>query len=345
MTEKDWSGWQVAGGLGVALAGAALAGWLGMPLPWLLGPLLLTAAARIGGLPIRCLPLVNKFGRWVIGLALGLYFTPEVAAHLMAHWGLILFGVLYAGVLAWLGAAVYRRHAGLDPATAWFAAAIGSASEIANMASRNGARIDQVVSAHSLRVLIIVTTVPFAFQWQVGSMAPVERFAGGVSWPGLALLVAGSLCGVWVFERLRIPNGWMLGALAFTMIITLNDISLTPMPAWLSWAGQLAIGWSLGDKYRPDFFRTAPRLLAWVGLLSICFTCLSALVGWAIASVAGLPAATMILSLTPGGIAEMTITAKALGLGVPLVTAIQVTRMLSVVLSTEFIYRRWVKPR
>ncbi|MDO4231868.1 MAG: AbrB family transcriptional regulator [Lautropia sp.] len=335
----------VAGGLCIALVGVASSRWLGIPLPWLLGPLLLTAATRIAGVPTQCPPAVNKFGRWVIGLSLGLYFTPEVAGQVMAHWALILFGIVYALLLAWLGSAVYQRKAGLDPATAWFAAAIGSASEMANMAKRNGARIDQVVSAHSLRVLIVVTIVPFAFQWHAGDMVPVERSAGVIDWFGLALLVAGSLVAVWFFERLRIPNSWILGAMTFSMCLTLNDISLTAMPPWLSWAGQLAIGWSLGDKYRSDFFRTAPRLLGWVTVLTLSFICLSALLGWAIASAASLPAATMILALTPGGIAEMTITAKALGLGVPLVTAMQVMRMLAVVLSTEFVYRRWMKSR
>lgn len=344
MKVKDFSRWSPIGGLCVALAGAAAAGWLSMPLPWLLGPLLFTAATRIGGLPTRCPTWVNMFGRWVIGLSLGLYFTPEVARNVMAHWPLILFGVVYALALAWAGAAVYRRQVGLDPATAWFAAAIGSASEMANMAGRNGARIDQVVSAHSLRVFIIVTTVPFAFQWHVGELPRVDSFAGALDWQGLAIMVVGSLGTVWVFERLRIPNGWMLGALAFTMSFTLGSIPLTPMPAELSWAGQLAIGWSLGDKYRSDFFRTAPRLLLWVALLSLGFIGLSALIGWALAGLSGVPSSTMILALTPGGIAETTITAKALGLGVPLVTAMQVARMLSVVLSTEIVYRRWVKP-
>jgi len=40
------------------------------------------------------------------------------------------------------------------------------------------------------------------------------------------------------------------------------------------------------------------------------------------------------LGFAPGGIAEMAITAKVLQLGVPLVTAFQVSRMVMVVLTT-----------
>ena len=54
-------------GLCIALLGAGIAVWMGTPLPWLLGPLFLTAATRVAGMPTRCPAPFNKFGRWVIG--------------------------------------------------------------------------------------------------------------------------------------------------------------------------------------------------------------------------------------------------------------------------------------
>ena len=50
------------------------------------------------------------------------------------------------------------------------------------------------------------------------------------------------------------------------------------------------------------------------------------------------PVPTLILGTTPGGIAEMAITAKVLQLGVPVVTAFHVTRMVFVVLVTGPMY-------
>ena len=54
----------------------------------------------------------------------------------------------------------------------------------------------------------------------------------------------------------------------------------------------------------------------------------SAGVGWVIGRLAGVSVPTMILAMAPGGIAEMCITAKVLQLGVPLVTAAHVVRVL-----------------
>ncbi len=57
--------------------------------------------------------------------------------------------------------------------------------------------------------------------------------------------------------------------------------------------------------------------------------------GWS-----GLPAASLMLATAPGGIAEMCITAKVLQLGVPLVTAAHVTRVLVLVNATAPLYRQ-----
>jgi uncharacterized membrane protein AbrB (regulator of aidB expression) len=48
----------------------------------------------------------------------------------------------------------------------------------------------------------------------------------------------------------------------------------------------------------------------------------------------GLPTPTLVLAMAPGGIAEMCITAKVLQLGVPLVTAAQVARVLVLISTT-----------
>jgi uncharacterized membrane protein AbrB (regulator of aidB expression) len=45
--------------------------------------------------------------------------------------------------------------------------------------------------------------------------------------------------------------------------------------------------------------------------------------------------ATMVLGTSPGGIAEMAITAKVLQLGVPVVTAFQVCRLVAVLVLAE----------
>lgn len=332
-------------GLGIALTGALCANLAGFPLPWLLGPLLLVAATRIKGVQSACARQVRNAGQWVIGTSLGLYFTPHVAANLVDHYGLILLSVGYALFLGVAGTWVLQRYAGLDFRSAWFGSAIGGASEMVSMAERHHARADLVASVHSLRVLMVVVIVPFSFQL-LGILGtdPVVPGPRVVQPMGLLWLVLGSCAAALLFRRLRVPSAWVLGPMFFALALTVQNIELSALPQYVSWAGQLMIGWSLGDRYRPGFFRHAPRLLLIVALFTLGMLASSLGLAWLSSLGTDLPVSTLVLGLAPGGIAEMTITAKVLGLGVPLVTALHVVRMLAVVLLTTPLYR-WLAPR
>jgi uncharacterized protein len=106
-------------------------------------------------------------------------------------------------------------------------------------------------------------------------------------------------------------------------------------------AGQLFIGVALGTRFTPEFAHSAPRWLAAVALGSIGMIVLSAGFAWGLAQAVGQHWATVLLGTSPGGIAEMCITAKVMQLGVPVVTAFHVTRYVVVLLATTTMYR-WI---
>lgn len=331
--------WRVLGGFSVALTGALLAVWAHMPLPWMLGALLLTAATRIAGLGTACPRPARNGGQWVIGTSLGLYFTPEVIGHIGSNAGPIIVGMLFALGLGFLGTAILQRFAGVDFKTAWFSSAIGGASEMASLAERHGARIDRVATAHSVRVLLVVVTVPFIFQWWgVAGLDPTVPGPKVVHYWGLAALIGLTSIGGLAFMKLRLPNPWVLGPMLVAMMLTTAGIELSALPSFVPMVGQLFIGWSLGDRYRPDFFRSAPRFIAAVAVFTVSALVLAFGLGAILSLWSAAPVPTLILGTMPGGIAEMAITAKVLQLGVPVVTAFHVTRMAFVVVVTGPLY-------
>lgn len=62
---------RIASTLLLALAAAQAAEALRSPLPWLIGPLLVTAAAGVAGLPLAAWAPLRNAGQWAIGVALG----------------------------------------------------------------------------------------------------------------------------------------------------------------------------------------------------------------------------------------------------------------------------------
>ncbi|KWR89218.1 AbrB family transcriptional regulator [Cupriavidus sp. IDO] len=331
--------------LSLGLAAALLCTLLHTPLPWMIGPLLSVASARMAGADLRAPSQARNAGQWVIGASLGLYFTPVVVAKLVEFLPYIVAGSLFALVLGAAGALMMRKTTGVAFKTAYFSTAIGGASEMANLAERNGARIDQVAAAHSLRVLMVVMTVPAIFQY--GGIHGLDPFIPGprtVDAGGLLALIAITLSAALVVKRLNMPNPFVIGTLLAAALLTASGIELSAIPTWMSRAGQLLIGVSLGARFSREFLHTAPRFLSGVALYTVVALVVSALFGWGLSALSGVHPATVILGTTPGGIAEMCITAKVLELGVPLVTAFHVIRMAFVVLATGPLYH-WLKHR
>ncbi len=333
----------------LAWAGARLCILLRTPLPWMLGPLLATAVlSMLGAATASWTPLRNA-GQWIIGCALGLYFTPQVVALVAGLWWAIALNIVWALALGLVfGAWLHRVHqgpgpfhvAGLNRITTYFAAPIGAASEMTLMAERHGAQTELVASAHSLRVLLVTLIIPFGFQWAglhgLDATVPGARL---VEWPGLALLALLTGMGCWAMLRLKRTNPWFIGALTVSLLLTACGFTLSALPPWLTNAAQLVIGISLGVRFSRGFVHMAPRWLGSVALATVGMMGLCAGVAWLLAQFTRLHWATLLLGTSPGGIAEMAITAKVLQLGVPLVTAFHVTRLAAVLLLAEPMYK------
>jgi membrane AbrB-like protein len=159
------------------------------------------------------------------------------------------------------------------------------------------------------------------------------------SYEGLATQFACAMVGGIAFQVLRVGNAWMLGPLAVTIALTAAGIGFSAVPGPLSAAGQVLLGCTLGSRFGREFLRSAPRFVIVVVLSVIAGIATAAAFGAFLAWLGDLPLATMILATAPGGIAEMAITAKVLQLGVPIVTAAHVVRVIILVTTSAPLFR------
>ncbi len=326
---------------------------LKIPLPWMIGPLLATAGLTMAGGPTASWTPLRNGGQWVIGGALGLYFTPQIVTLVASLWWAMALGIVWALALGLLfGAWLHRVHAGvgrfhiagLSRITTYFSSPIGAASEMTLMGERHGASTDLIASAHSLRVMLVTLIVPFGFQW-AGLHGIDTSFPGprGVVWPSLAWWTLFTGAGCWLLLKTKGANPWFLGPLVVSIGLTANGLSLSALPPGLINAAQLVIGISLGVRFTPSFVHMAPRWMASVALATVVMIALCGGFAWALSQFVNLHWATLLLGTSPGGVAEMAITAKVLQLGVPIVTAFHVMRLAAVLLLAEPIYRWWYR--
>ena len=93
----------------------AIAGWLcsrlGTPIPWMMGPLVAVALLRVGGANVSAIPGGRQIGQWIIGTALGLYFTPAVVREVAGWWPLLAMGAVFAIGVGYVGGIALARLA------------------------------------------------------------------------------------------------------------------------------------------------------------------------------------------------------------------------------------------
>ena len=341
--------------LALALAAAWACTLMQTPLPWMIGPLIATGVVSMLGAPTYSYTPLRNAGQWVIGTALGLYFTPQVVALVASLWWAITLNIVWALALGFgFGAWLHRVHSrpgklhlpGLSRTTTYFAAPIGAASEMTLLGERHGAQTELVASSHSLRVLLVTLIIPFGLQWAGLQGLDITRPGPQVvSWPGLGLLAVLTGAGCLLMLLLKRTNPWFIGALAVAVLLTANGVNLSALPQWMTNAAQLVIGISLGVRFTRQFIHLAPRWLASVALATLVMIFLCGGFAWLLAQATGQHWTTVMLGTSPGGIAEMAITAKVLQLGVPLVTAFHVTRLAAVLLLVEPMYRWMYAPK
>jgi membrane AbrB-like protein len=312
---------------------------LELPIPWMIGPMITVAILSLAGARVHAPPYARQTGQVILGSAVSLYFTPTVAAALIANVGVIAAASASAFIVGGLGALTLSRSSGVDEKSAFFASIPGGAMAMAVLAERYGAQIAPVAVAHSIRVSIIVIVVPFALTYGgIPLEASSYRPDVPLNIPILALWLAAGFAIGEISERLRLQNGYLLAPIFLGAALTLAGYRLSAVPHWLLNCAQLMFGLVLGVRYERAFFARY-RLFIPFALLNSVFivvasVVLAALLAWAF----DLPIATMIISTAPGGLAEMTMTAQALGISVPLVVAFHLFRVVIVNMGTQYIY-------
>ncbi|AIR89731.1 AbrB family transcriptional regulator [Pseudomonas cremoricolorata] len=324
----------------VGLAGGFLASKVGWPLPWMVGSLLAIILVRcLSPWQLSEIPNGRKCGQWIIGVGIGLHFTPLVIEQVASHFVLIFFGALLTTVSSIVGVWLLRRS-GEDRPTAFFASMPGGSGEMVNLGARNGAVLSQVAAAQSLRVLAVVLSVPALFKLLLGD-GPTLHHSGTVSWPWLALITPLALLSALLWQRLRQPNPWLFGPLLVTAVVSLISDQQLSLPDGASQIGQWLIGSGLACHFNRAFFRRAPAFLGRTLVATALSMGIAATAAWGMASLTGLDVRSLTLGMMPGGIAEMSLTAETLQLSVPLVTALQVMRLLFVLFLAEPLFRVW----
>ncbi|MBD3788306.1 MAG: AbrB family transcriptional regulator, partial [Sphingomonadales bacterium] len=145
--------------LGLALAGTGVFLVLGLPLPFLFGPMAACLIAALAGAPLRGMGPVSVAARTILGVAVGASITPEVVERIPQMAGSVALVPVYVVLIGLVGVPFFRRL-GYDPVTAWYAAMPGGLQDMVIFGTEAGGDGRALALIHATRVLVIVTLAP-----------------------------------------------------------------------------------------------------------------------------------------------------------------------------------------
>lgn len=331
-----------SGSLAALYAVAAAAGFtaslLHVPLPWVVGPFLITAIVAVIT-DMSAPPLIGRMtGQVILGSAVGLYVTPDALDRIISSTVPIVLVAVFTILAGCVVALVVARFGKLDTATAMFSSIPGGPVEMAILAERYGGVPGRVAFTQSFRIAAIVLVLPPLFLVAGWTFIDVMHTSVNYSIGGLAALLAIATATAVAFSAVRLTNPYFLGPMVGVGALTATGLHLSGIPGLVTAFGQLLLGVSLGAMFRRDLFRSGAHLLA-IGIGgTLLLLLLCGLVAAMIAVSYGLSLEGMILAAAPGGVTEMAITAKAMSLDVSLIAAFHVVRIFVVVSTVPLVY-------
>ena len=329
--------------LGLGAAGGALAFWAKLPLAWMIGAMVLTTVAAIGGAAIAVPATLRSVFVAVLGVMLGSSFRPELLDRL-GEWSLSLSGLLlYTALSAWLGYRFLKRLGGFDRTTAYFGAMPGGLSEMILVGSAMGGDGRVISFLHASRVLFVVLALPFAFQFFLG-YEPSRRPSPGaplaeLALPDLGLLVLCAVAGAALARLARLPAWQLVGPMLLSAAVHLAGWTKASPPAELIALSQLVIGTAIGCRFAGTPLRFIARAMVWAAMLTVLLIAVTLLCAWAVHQLTDLPTPHLVLAYAPGGLAEMSLVALALDFDPSFVATHHIVRIFIVVVLAPAAFR------
>ena len=341
-------GWPRLIGPWVAIVVAGyLGGLAGVPVAWLVGPMIAAVVLSLAGAPpepstANLFPVVQA----IIGATLSASFTVDSLTPLAEHWLPISISVWLVLAISIASGVVLTRVASLDVATASLGTVPGGASGMVAMSEELGGDPRLVAFMQYARLVVVIVSIAVLAEAIGHEGEPVAQALASADGPPMivryGLAVAVAAVGGWLGVRFNLPAGALVGAMIAGLVPGLLGIGPLAWPPFVLAGAYLLLGARVGSRFDRAIMRRLWTLLPFVLGFIVALSLICAGIGWALARVTGLDLLTALLATSPGGIDAATIAALDTGANVTMVASIQMARLLLMVLVGPFIVRRLV---
>ena len=332
-------------GLSILLGavGGAVFFYFKMPLAWMLGSMTFTTIAALAGAPVTLHMPLRMAMTAILGTLLGSAFTPQILDQLQ-YWGA---GVVVMAVFVTLMTAVsvflLVRVGKLDIATAYFAGTPGGLGEMTIVGETQGGDPRTIALIHATRIFVVVFLLPLFLANVAALKIPNTAWvlAGQTSAEGreLLILAACAVIGFYIGRHLRIPGSQILAPLVISAAAYSAGLVDGRPPATLIAVAQVIIGSAIGARFVGLDLRKMAKPIILALFSALAMLAMASAFAFVISPLLGLPMHAMLLALSPGGLAEMSLIALALNVDTAFIATMHLVRILLIVTLAPIFFR------
>lgn len=328
----------------VAAFGGAVFALVGVPLPWMLGPISIVTMYCCWKPNTMVWPLkIRNTAMLLFGYSMGRPFTSETGAVIISHIGLMMFTTV-AVVAAGIAVGFYtHRKTGINLQSCLMGCVPGGLSQMIVLAEEiKDTDVTAVTLMQTIRMLAVIFIIPFLATYVVHD-GDFSHMSGGnlplISWWTAVILTVG---GAFLAGKLKMPTPQMLGPLLLVAAYLLLNGSTAPaIPKEILDVGQICMGAYIGTRINLRRINDYHKLKATLTIGLSAVLGVAIILGIFLVETSGITLVTAFLSTAPGGLSEMGITAIAVGADTATMTAYQLTRLLFIMLIVPYILK-WI---
>jgi len=314
--------------------GGAIAFFLGLPVPWLVGSLLIMLPCRRLSFISSPGKLLSRWMRVVLGVALGASVAVSWHSFDTAFLSLLFIVILFVCVITIFGCYYFRRLPAFTGVDSFMSSLPGGLTFLMSLSDNLGDRLPRIALIHTIRmVFLILCFSVFALAAGVDEVvSPISSsfmFPLDFSlWQVLAFTVAMGL----LSDRLNIAGGHIMFPMIASAIFYSQGWIKVPVPEVFQTLAMITFGVGIGCKLNNvSLLEFKPFVKASV-IFTVFAMVIALVIAIALSQVFDAHYFLFFLALAPGSIAEISLIALSLGFDVGLVAAVHTCRYLFIML-------------
>jgi len=325
----------------ISIPSAIVADYFNIPLAWMLGPMLAVSVAALSGIKIKMPKLALSSILIVLGLHIGNYIDQNLINQ-MTEWvwtSIIMFIYILISIL--IVSKYLQKFSGYNVKTSIFSAAPGALGPLMILAEHEKSDLSQVATSHLIRLIIIITVIPFfVVNYSTNEALVIEKFDYlDQNHFHLLILLIGSISLIFVFDKIGVPAALLSGTLVASGILQISEVASYKLPDESINFCLLILGASVGCRFADKSLKEVASnsfhsLVATVILVTLGL--LAAIVATYFVDTNFL---TLLLSFSPGGIYEVAVIAIAFDLDPNFVAFHHIIRLLMILFTIPIILK------